>query len=135
MKRKSIIALAVVLLLAFAVPVLAATAGLTDQQDQPVPDLQKQAHEVRKQMVDKYVEAGQLTREQGDAIKQQMDQNYEYRVNNGILPGSGLGWGGRGGRGGFGGGWSGCGVARPTGTGRGYVQQDSWTIPAESLNV
>lgn len=123
MKRKIFIGLAVVLLLAMAVPAFAALTTtaqktLTDAQKKEILSLEKQIIELRKKIVDKYVEAGQLTEDQGKLIKERMDQMQKFREENGILPGPG-GFGGgpckRGGfgRGGFGpgfgpgGGWNG----------------------------
>lgn len=114
MKRRLIIGITMILVLVFAVPAFAALSGLTDKQKQEVNNLQKQIIDLRKQMVDKYVEAGQITAEQGKAIKDRVDQAQKYREDNNILPGAGLGKGscggggcrgncGSGARGGFGG--------------------------------
>ncbi|MHB9094478.1 MAG: YckD family protein [Eubacteriales bacterium] len=107
MKKKVLIALTVVLVLAFAVPALGALTGFTDVQKQQILDLHKQTVELRKQMVDKYVEAGQLTADEGKAAKDRIDQAEKYRQDNNILPGQGLG---RGNCGGFGGGCGGPGL-------------------------
>ncbi len=103
MKKKLLIALTAVLVLAFAVP---AFAALTDTQKQDILDLHKQILELRKQMVDKYVESGEITSDQGQAIKDRMDQAEQYRQENNILPGAGFRNGG--GCGGYGAG-AGCG--------------------------
>lgn len=106
MKKKVLIALTVVFVLAFAVP---AFAALTDVQKQEILDLHKQMVDLRKQMIDKYVDAGEITADQGQAIKDRMDQAEKYRQDNGILPGAGI-VSGRG-CGGFGGGaGGGCGM-------------------------
>ncbi|GAW31308.1 hypothetical protein JDF658_10730 [Carboxydocella sp. JDF658] len=97
MKKKWLALVAAVLLVAFAVP---AFAAITDAQKKEILDLQKQIVELRKKMIDKYVEAGQLTPEQGKLMKDRMDQMEKYREQNGILPGPGMMQGG--GCGGFG---------------------------------
>jgi len=104
MKKKLLIALTAVLVLAFAVP---AFAALTDTQKQDILDLHKQIVEMRKQLVDKYVESGELTADQGQGIKDRMDQAEQYRQENDILPGAGFRNGG-GGCGAYGAG-GGCG--------------------------
>jgi len=111
MKRKLLIALTVILVIAFAVPAFADLAGLTDKQKQEINGLNSQIVELRKQMVDKYVDAGQITADQSKAIKDRMDQVEKYRQDNNILPGSGFG---RGNCGGFGGG---CGMGGRGGAG------------------
>jgi len=123
MKKKWWIAITVILVLALAVP---AYAAITDTQKKELLDLHKQMIELRKKMVDIYVESGQITSDQGKAIKDRMDQMEKYREENGILPGPGMmggggcggpGFGGKAGfgkRGGFGGpmmggwGWGGA---------------------------
>jgi hypothetical protein len=99
-KRKIIIAVATVLVLAVMAP--AAFAALTDKQQDEVNKIYKQMDELRKQLIQVYVDAGQLTPEQGKQLQ-------ERQVGPGNGPGFGRGAGrGFGGFGpGFGGG--GCG--------------------------
>lgn len=111
MKRKLLIALTAILVFAFAVPAFANLAGLTDKQKQEINGLNSQIVDLRKQMVDKYVDAGQITTDQGKAIKDRMEQAEKYRQDNNILPGAGFG---RGNCGGFGGG---CGMGGRGGAG------------------
>jgi len=95
MKRKLIIGLVAVLTLAFAVPT--AFAAITDQQKQEIDALYKQMFELRKQIIQKYVDGGEITKEQGDTLKKNIDKAYEYRKKNGT--GFGPGAGGCGGPG------------------------------------
>lgn len=123
MKKKLLIALTVIMVLAFAVPAFADLADLTDKQKQEINGLQSQIVELRKQMVDKYVDAGQITVDQGKAIKDRIDQAEKYRQENNILPGAGIG---RGNCGGFGGGFGGgCGM-------RGAGGPAAWGGPANA---
>ncbi len=87
MKKKFIMGLVAVLVLAVAVP--AAYAAITDKQKQEIDGIYKQMFELRKQVVDKYVEAGELTKEQGDTMKKNMNEAYKNRQENGtgIAPG------------------------------------------------
>lgn len=97
--KKLIVALVVVLALALVVP--AAFAAVTPEKQQEIDNLTKQMFEIRKQLVDKYVEAGEITKEQGEAIKQRIDYMEKNYKNFGGRPGLGRGFGGCG-MGGFG---------------------------------
>ena len=127
MKKKLLIALTAILVLAFAVP---AFAALTDVQKQEILDLHKQVIDLRKQMIDKYVDSGEISADQGQVIKDRIDQAEKYRQENGVLPGAGFRNGAGNGYGagcsGFGGG---CGGPRRGGFGaQGYNTnlQSSW---------
>ncbi|MDQ0287693.1 hypothetical protein J2Z49_002824 [Desulfofundulus luciae] len=107
MKKKLVIILATILILAMAVPALAATvsAALTPEQAKELSALHQQIINLRKQMVDKYVEYGRLTPEQGQQIKANLDARQKFFAENpdrfawygpGVCPGFGL-MGGRGG--------------------------------------
>lgn len=117
MKKKLIIILAAVLVLAMALPAVAATvSALTPDQAKELTALHQQMIDLRKQMVDKYVEYGRLTPEQGAQIKANLDARQEFFAQNpdrfagygpGNCPGFGYGrmggWGnGRGGGPGWG---------------------------------
>lgn len=106
MTKKLMIGLSVLLLLVFAVPAFGAITGFTDSQKQELNDLQKKIVELRKQMVDKYVEAGQLTADQAKTIKDNIDKAEQNREKSGILPGVGIGRG-----------FGGCGLGRGAGNG------------------
>jgi Na+-transporting NADH:ubiquinone oxidoreductase subunit NqrC len=111
MKKKLVIILATVLVLAMAVPALAATvsATLTPEQAKELTALHQQIIDLKKQMIDKYVEYGRLTPEQGQQIKANLDARQEFFAQNpdrfaGFGPGNCPGFGKRGGWG-MGPGW------------------------------
>lgn len=114
MSKKVLIAIAVVVLMALAVPT--AFAAISDKQKDEIKTIYKQMFSLRKQMVDKYVEAGEITKAEGDAWKARIDTAEKNREANGYAPGPGNGRGGRGGCGNMGTG--GCG-----GAGAGYGPQ------------
>lgn len=93
MNKKWILAMAAVLILAFSLPT--AFAALTDTQQKEIQEKQQQIVELRKQIIQQYVDAGQLTPEQGQSMQERMEQ-----MGN-CTPGSRAGCGG-GGFGGFG---------------------------------
>ena len=79
MTKKLVLALTVALLIAFAVP---AYAAMTDGQKKEVLDLQKQMAALRKQVVQKYVDSGEITKEQGKTIQENIDQRTDYLAKN-----------------------------------------------------
>lgn len=113
MRKKVLIAIAVVVLMALMVP--AAYAAISDQQKDDIKAIYQQMFTLRKQMVDKYVEAGEITKTEGDAWKARIDAAQKNSEANGYAPGPGNGGGcgmgsGSGGRGmGFGSGGRGMG--------------------------
>lgn len=84
MKKKLIAALVVVLVLALAVPAMAATVSqsLTTDQAKQINSLQQQMLNLRKQMVDKMVEFGRLTPDQGQQIKANINTRQKYLEQN-----------------------------------------------------
>ncbi len=81
-----VLALAIMLI---AVPiVLGATTAPSNPQ---IAQLQQQLLDLKKQLVQKYVENGQLTADQGKLAEQRMDDVYKYAEQNGFQPGPGLG--------------------------------------------
>ncbi|MGB9803885.1 YckD family protein, partial [Desulfofundulus sp.] len=84
MKKKLVLILATVLVLAIAVPALAASvsSALTPQQTKELSSLHQQIINLRKQMVDKYVEYGRLTPEQGQQIKASLDARQKFFAEN-----------------------------------------------------
>lgn len=83
MKKKTLLftmlGLVVVVVLVFAqFAVAQAWTG-----DETLDNIYGQIHELRKQVVERRVELGQLTTEEGQAILQRMDEQYQYRLENG----------------------------------------------------
>jgi len=114
MKRKWIIGIALLALVAFAIPAFAVTNTSTDAKA-----WFEQMFAAKKSAVDQAVTDGRITEEQGKAWKDHFDQMYELREQNGFTcPGGGAGLGGFGrGQGGcgFGGGkWGGQAPVAPT---------------------
>lgn len=117
MKKNLFVVLTVALVLALGVPAFAALTDLTDAQKTKIQGLEKQATELRKQIIDEYAKAGQLTSDEAKIIKENMDKAQKYREDNGIIGGPGMGrgkgrcgGGGCGVNGGFGGGCGGWGA-------------------------
>jgi predicted PurR-regulated permease PerM len=102
-KKKLIAALTTLLVLALAAPALAAT--LTPEQSQEIVKLHQQMLELKKQIIDKYVEYGSLTPEQGQQIKARIEAIQKFLQENpdwfSQCPGFGPG---------FGRGCAGCGL-------------------------
>lgn len=88
MKKVVVLTLAVILLLGLAAP---AFAAITPDQQKQIDSIWQQIQELRKQLIDVYVDAGQLTKEQGDLAKKNLDAAEQYRAQNGVTPGLGLG--------------------------------------------
>ncbi|KJR46939.1 hypothetical protein UF75_2688 [Desulfosporosinus sp. I2] len=113
-RRLSIIFASLVILTMVAVPTYAA---ITDQQKTEINALNKQMAETQKQIVDKYAEAGEISKAQADATKANIDASEQYRQqysqqqpgqiapNPGYAPGSGYGNGCCGGANYYGGMW------------------------------
>jgi len=101
-RRLSIIFASLVILTMVAVPTYAA---ITDQQKTEINALNKQMAETQKQIVDKYAEAGEISKAQADATKANIDASEQYRQqysqqqpgqiapNPGYAPGYGNGYG------------------------------------------
>ncbi|MHB1167398.1 MAG: YckD family protein [Carboxydocellales bacterium] len=79
MTKKLVLALTVALVIAFAVP---AYAAMTDGQKKEVLELQKQMAALRKQVVQRYVDSGEITKEQGKTIQENIDQRMDYLAKN-----------------------------------------------------
>lgn len=94
MSKKVLISLLVVGIMLIAVPIV---LGATDNAKlQEITKIQQQLLDLRKQLVQKYVEDGQITPDQGKAMQDRMDQGYKYAEENGFQPGPGCGGGGFG---------------------------------------
>ncbi|SFB24130.1 MULTISPECIES: YckD family protein [unclassified Bacillus (in: firmicutes)] len=59
---------------------------LTDKQKTELDVLYRATFAKKKQIVDKYVEFGAITKEMGDKKKQWLDKKYEKLVANGYVP-------------------------------------------------
>jgi predicted PurR-regulated permease PerM len=110
---------AVLLVAALAIPAFAAT--LSDSQKDQINNLYDQMANLRKQLVQKYVDAGELTKDEAAQINENIDNATKYQKENSGQPGYGAGYGcgGYGGAGmmggsGYGmmGGYGGSGNAR-----------------------
>lgn len=97
MKKVAVLVVAV-FVLAMALPAFAAS-----QENSKLADLFNQLFAIRKQIVDEYVQQGQLTDQQGDYIKQRIDFMQKYRQEVGDSYGPGYGMMGPGGYGMMGG--------------------------------
>jgi polyhydroxyalkanoate synthesis regulator phasin len=114
-KGKWLIALAIAAVIAVPVSVFAATSDtaaaksvrgffgidsskLTDLQKQTVQEYSQKLADLQKQFIDDMVSNGSMTKEQGDAAKQRIDESLKNNEATGIIPGFG------GGKKGFGGG-------------------------------
>lgn len=80
MSKVLIAALVVALVAAVAAPVLAAT--LTPEQNNELVQIQRQIAELRKQMVDKLLQYGQITSEQAEQMKARIDARQKYIEEN-----------------------------------------------------
>ncbi len=105
------------LVAALAVP---AFAGISDTQKKEISDLYSKIGELRKEIVQKYVDAGEITKEQGTALKENIDRATEYQEENSGNAGPGLGCGGYGMMGGYGMGAGYGGMMGGYDTGAGY---------------
>lgn len=91
MSKRIIIILAALLVFALALP-----AAANNTPDDELQALFEKLLEIKKQIIDRYVAAGQLTPEQGEYMKDRMDATYQFRAKNGFGPGFGprYGYGG-----------------------------------------
>lgn len=119
MKKKLLIIIAVLFVLTVPFTVFAATSDsaaakqirgffgfdyskLNDAQKSVVSDYSKKMADLQKEFINKMVENGAMTKEQGDLEIARIDENLKNGGNAGLMPGFGMGNGQRGGRGGFG---------------------------------
>lgn len=72
-----------ILLATIPVPALLA-ASADDQLEEEVLALRRQVHDLRKQIIDKYVAAGKLTAEEGEKYKQKLDERFEWQLKHGF---------------------------------------------------
>ncbi|MBM7855464.1 hypothetical protein JOC37_001861 [Desulfohalotomaculum tongense] len=109
MRKKLIITVAVVAVLALAIPAFAATVnGLNSEQVKKINQLHQEMIKLRMKMVDEYQAAGLIDKSQAQLIKNNMQNRLQYiQQNPGAFGPMGPGYGGR---------WNGGGP----GPGRGY---------------
>lgn len=94
MNKKVVVGIiSALLVVALAIP---AFAAVTDTQKKDISNLLNQIAELRKQMVDKYVDAGVITKEQAATAKENIDQATKYQAENPDQIGPGFGCGGYG---------------------------------------
>lgn len=100
---------AVLLVAALAIPAFA--ANLSDSQKDQINNLYDQMANLRKQLVQKYVDAGEITKDEAAQIEKNIDNATKYQKENSGQPGYGAGYG-CGGYGGYGmmGGYGGYGM-------------------------
>ena len=83
------------MLLALSLPAFA----ITDKQQKDITNLNKQIFELKKQLIDKYVESGQIPAEKGKKIKDHMNKKFEIRSKKGFTAPDGKGFKGHRGTG------------------------------------
>lgn len=59
---------------------------LTTEQQKQIEMLEQQILSKRKEVIEKYVQYGVLTKEQGTHITKRMDEHYNHLENNGFVP-------------------------------------------------
>lgn len=106
MTKKLLLLGLVALLLAGAIAP-AAFAATTDEQQQAINEIYQKMAEYRKQLVQKYLDAGIITQEQADLMIQRIDLMTQYRLQLNAAGAYGPGFGCFGGSPGFCGGFGG----------------------------
>lgn len=91
MKKFFALGLAVLVLGLAAIPALAATD--TQQTTSDLAALYQQMVNLRKQIIDKYVDLGKITPDQAKIAKDRVDQMYEWQKENNFQYGPGWGMG------------------------------------------
>jgi len=72
------------LLLALALP--AAFAAISPDKKAEIDALHQQILELRKQIIDKYVESGEITPQQGNFLKERLELMEQFRQDNNLGP-------------------------------------------------
>lgn len=91
MKRFVALGIAVLVLALAAIPALAATDNSKAVED--LAQLYQQMVNLKKQIIDKRVELGQITEDQAKIAKDRVDQMYEWQKENNFQFGPGYGMG------------------------------------------
>lgn len=81
MNRKVVLIVAALMLVVMITP--AAFAAISDRQKEEINKLYQQMFDLKKQIIDKYVESGQITKEQGEYYKKNLDYMQKYPSQNG----------------------------------------------------
>lgn len=63
---------------------------LTESQKKELEDLYSKMSELKKQIIDKYVEFGAIDQERADRMKQKIEQMEKFRAEDGYAPGMGV---------------------------------------------
>ena len=124
MKKWLIGLLIVGVVAAFLVPAFGATtAKLTPDKQKEVEQLAQQILDSRTQIIDKYLEAGVITKEDADSAKGSLKKIFEKQKEQGFIPGPQVGSGGCGGSG------AGYAPGMMGGNGTGYAPGNSQYAP------
>lgn len=102
MKKKIILVVAAAMLVVMLAP--AAFAAVNDQQKEEINKLYQQMFDLKRQIIDKYIEGGEITKEQGEYYKKNLDymQKYQSEYGYGMMGPGGCGGAGYGMMGGSG---------------------------------
>lgn len=84
-------------LLVFSLVAPGAMAALTDQQQQAIEEIERKIDAYRSELIDIYLDAGLITKEQANIAKEQNQLRAQYRTQYGPMGGHMMGMGfGRG---------------------------------------
>lgn len=84
MKKKLLVFVVTVALLSLVIPTAFAT--ITDKEKKELGDLYNQVFELRKQVILKYVEAGELSQDEGNALIKRLEKALENSQKQGFKP-------------------------------------------------
>jgi len=104
-KKTFLLVVAVGLIVALVTPAALAAMSLTDEQEVELAALYERLLELRKQIIQKWVEFGMMSPEQGQYMLDRTDEMWQYMQEYGYGPRGGYGRGFGGGPWGFRGGW------------------------------
>ncbi|GAW93019.1 YckD family protein [Calderihabitans maritimus] len=82
---RKLLVLTLISLMVLLVTVPAALAAMTDQQKEEIDSLFQKILEIKQQIIQKYVEAGELTPEQGQWLQQHAEEMYQFHKANGFV--------------------------------------------------
>lgn len=87
MSKKLIIGIVIT---AVAITLLVATVAGAQESDPVLESLYEQIFELRQQIVERRVELGELTPEEGDFKLEQMEERFQERAEEGLRPFNGM---------------------------------------------